>query len=57
MEKIPETDEQGNEWVNPEYCRNCGFKGTPLCTHPTGYYQPEPEGLNKLLEETNGNNN
>jgi len=39
------------ERVNPEYCKRCGFKGTPLCTHPTGYYQPEPEGLNKLVEE------
>ncbi len=42
-----------NEPVNPEFCKKCGFKGTPLCTHPEGYYQPEPEGLDKIMEGNN----
>ncbi len=34
--------------VDPALCENCGFKGTPLCTHPGGYYQEEPAGLSSL---------
>ncbi len=37
--------------VDPEHCKNCGFKNTPLCTHPDGVYQDEPAGLTKLIEE------
>lgn len=36
--------------VDPELCARCGFRGTPLCTHPDGYYQDEPAGLNLLLD-------
>lgn len=39
------------ELVDPRLCEKCGFRGTPLCTHPDGYYQDEPAGLNKLLLE------
>jgi hypothetical protein len=34
--------------VDPKLCATCGFRGTPLCTHPDGVYQDEPAGLNKL---------
>ena len=38
----------GHEWgfetpalepVNPKFCITCGFRNTPLCTHPTGFYE------------------
>ena len=38
------------EQVDPALCEKCGFKGTPLCTHPDGYYHDEPAGLNQLLD-------
>jgi len=41
------------ELVDPALCEKCGFKDTPLCTHPDGYYQDEPAGLNKLQEGGN----
>lgn len=36
------------EVVDPELCRHCGYRGTPLCSHPGGYYQEQPEGINNL---------
>jgi hypothetical protein len=26
------------EKVDPKLCAECGYKGTPLCTHPDGVY-------------------
>lgn len=39
------------EAVDPKLCETCGFRGTPLCTHPDGVYQDEPAGLNKMIQE------
>jgi hypothetical protein len=44
-------EDQEKELVDPALCEQCGFKGTPLCTHPDGYYQDEPAGLNKLIAD------
>lgn len=44
---------QERELVDPALCEKCGFKDTPLCTHPDGYFQDEPAGLNKLFAEMN----
>ena len=49
--EISEKDEQGKELVDPKLCEKCGFKDTPLCTHPDGYYQDEPAGLNRLPDK------
>lgn len=38
------------EKVNTELCKKCGFRGTPLCTYPDGYYQDELAGLNKMMD-------
>jgi len=45
-----EKSDQKRELVDSAFCEKCGFKGTPLCTHPDGYYQDEPAGLNKMLD-------
>ena len=29
------------EPINPKFCATCGFRGTSLCTHPTGFYEKE----------------
>ncbi len=44
------TGDRKRELVDSALCEKCGFKGTPLCTHPDGYYQDEPAGLNKMLD-------
>lgn len=45
-----EKKDQEKELVDPALCAKCGYRGTPWCTHPDGYYQEEPAGLNKLLD-------
>ena len=30
------------EKVDPKLCEGCGYRGTPLCTHPDGLYHDGP---------------
>jgi len=48
MEKEKENDKLKGyipheiQLVDPAFCARCGYKGTPMCTHPDGYYQEDP---------------
>ena len=42
------------EQVDPEICAKCGFSGTPLCSHPSGFYEEDKDGLaefTKILKD------
>ena len=44
------------EQVDPEICAKCGFRGTPFCSHPSGFYlEEDKDGLaefTRILQET-----
>jgi hypothetical protein len=44
------------EQVDPEICAKCGFRGTPFCSHPSGFYlEEDKDGLAEfttILQET-----
>jgi hypothetical protein len=39
------------EKVDPKLCKQCGYKDTPLCTHPTGEYKDDDKDLTELIKE------
>jgi hypothetical protein len=39
------------EKVDPELCKKCGYRGTPLCTHPTGEYREDDKDLLKRISK------
>ena len=39
------------EQVDPEICAQCGFRGTPFCSHPSGFYLEEDrDGLAEFVK-------